>query len=64
MKDKDLKLVADWIANDCDYIVREIEWLLGEVFNNRTLKKLDIQEDIRDVYDGVFEYKESGVAQC
>ena len=64
MKDKDLKLVADWIANDCDDIVREIEWLLGEVFNNRTLKKLDIQEDIRDVYDGVFEYKESEVAQC
>jgi len=55
--EKDIHFIANWICNESNETMSEVKWLLGEMFNNRTLKELDVQEDIREVYDGLFELK-------
>ena len=58
--EKNIEIVADWIENICDDRRGEIEWLLTKLFAEQVewVAEEDhirtLNEDITNVYDGVF----------
>ena len=68
--ESNIEKVANWIVNECDDTKGEVEWLLEKLFAEQVewVKEIDhirtLNEDITNVYDGVFMYlknKESEV---
>mgnify|MGYP003653060786 CR=1 FL=1 len=60
--ESNIEKVANWIVNECDDTKGEVEWLLEKLFAEQVewVKEIDhirtLNEDITNVYDGVFEY--------
>ena len=57
-----IEKVADWIVDECDDTRGEVRWLLVKLFSEQVewVKEIDhcrtLNEDITNVYDGVFEH--------
>ena len=60
--ESNIEKVANWIVEECDDIKGEVKWLLEKLFAEQVewVKEIDhirtLNEDITNVYDGVFEY--------
>ena len=60
--ESNIEKVANWIVNDCDEPITEVEFLLKKLFVEQVewVKEIDhirtLNEDITNVYNGVFEY--------
>ena len=62
--ESNIEKVANWIVEECDDTKGEVKWLLEKLFAEQVewVKEIDhirtLNEDITNVYDGVFEYDE------
>ena len=62
--ESNIKTVTDWIVDECDDTRGEVKWLLEKLFAEQVEwgKEIDhvrtLNEDITNVYDGVFELEE------
>ena len=68
--ESNIEKVANWIVDECDDTKGQVKWLLEKLFEEQVewVKEIDhcrtLNEDITNVYDGVFIYlknKESEV---
>ena len=68
--ESNIEKVANWIVDECDDTKGQVKWLLTKLFVEQVewVKEIDhirtLNEDITNVYDGVFEHlknKESEV---
>ena len=53
----DYEKVADWIVNECDNSITEVEWLLEKLYENKK-PKLTFQEAYGDVLSELKESEE------
>jgi hypothetical protein len=53
----DYEKVADWIVNECDNSITEVEWLLKKLYENKK-PKLTFQEAYGDVLSELKESEE------
>ena len=60
--ESNIEKVANWIVNDCEVPIAEVEFLLTKLFSEQVewVKEIDhcrtLNEDITSVYDSVFEH--------